>query len=74
MSKDQNQISENTGIKISLVITIITASIFLGHTFQRVAANEKDVKKLEKKMEVLHQIDKRLSRIEGALGVKPNEN
>lgn len=68
-----NKIDQNTVIPIALVITIIGAVFNLGVTHSRVTTSENEINELKNKLTVLEKINTRLSRIEGALGVKKTD-
>lgn len=69
-----NKISKETLIPISLVITIVIVTVWLSQTHFTTKANAKDIIEVKKDIKIIRRIDRRLSRIEGKLNIKPTTN
>lgn len=71
--KKPSRIDENTVIPIGFAIMLLIGILRVESTASTTRQNEKDIDSLKADMKVLQKINTRLSRIEGALGVKVDE-
>jgi hypothetical protein len=75
MNNDQVpvKIDEKSYLSIGLILALLGGALRVESIASRSTDNKEQISKLEKKIEILEQINTRLSRIEGALGVKTEE-
>lgn len=75
------EVSDETGIPLKWVFALlggasifiasaVTVGMYMGSLESKASTNEKRIEKLEQDVEAISLIDRRLARIEGALGVK----
>lgn len=80
----ETNLSDETRVPLKWVLALLAGAtgslggfvaigVWAGGVESRANTTEATVTKLEEKVEVIHQIDKRLSRIEGALGLPPKK-
>lgn len=70
------KITENTVIPLSMVVIVCSVVVYIATAVSSSAYQKDRIEKMEavqeKNLEFMHQVSERLSRIEGALGVKEN--
>lgn len=77
-----NRITEKTLMPVSLVIVLVVLAASISKvrsdTIENAANIERidtvEIKRIELKADAIQKIDRRLSRIEGALGIKPRND
>jgi len=76
--KQRLVLNEKTLLPLSLVITFTAAAVWLTSVFAQVRTNGeklKEVKENQKRyIDTVQRIDRRLSKIEGRLGIKSKED
>lgn len=70
MEKQPTKLNEQSYVSIGLLILILIGALRVESTASKAENNKEEIEKLRIEMKILSDINTRLARIEGAVGVK----